>query len=76
MQTRNRFFTDIARVASSAAGGISGLKEEIERTVRQRVELFLTEMNLANREEFDALKSMVSKLRIEQEQLNKKISTL
>ena len=63
MQTRNRFFDDLAKVANSAAGTFAGLKDEIEAMVRQRVESFLGDMQLVSREEFDAVKAMAAKAR-------------
>ena len=38
MQTSNRLFDDLARVASGAFNTLSGLREEIETRVRERVE--------------------------------------
>ena len=52
MQTRNRFFDDLAKVANSAVGTMAGMKGEIERMVRHRVENFIDGMNLVTREEF------------------------
>ena len=76
MQTRNRFFDDIAKVANSAAGGISSLKDEMERMIRHRVEMFITDMNLVTSDELDALKSLVSKSREEIESLQNKLAIL
>jgi BMFP domain-containing protein YqiC len=76
MQTRNRLFDDLAKVANSAAGTIAGVKGEIEAVVRQRVESFIGEMNIVTREEFDAVKAMAAKARDEQEKLKKKIAKL
>ena len=57
MQTRNRLFDDIAKVANSAAGTLFGLKDEIENMVRHRVEGLMTDMNMVTRDEFDAVKA-------------------
>ena len=76
MQSKNRLFDDIAKVANSAAGTLAGMKEEIENMVRHRVESLLTDMNMVNRDEFDAVKAMVSKSRIEQERLEEKLKKL
>jgi len=76
MQTKNRLFDDIAKVANSAAGTFAGMKEEIENMIRHRVESLLIDMNMVNREEFNAIKEMVSKSRIKQEQLEEKIKKL
>jgi BMFP domain-containing protein YqiC len=69
MQTSNRFFDDIAKVASGALHTLGGLREEIETRVRERVERWAAEMDLVTREEFDAVSAMAAKAREEQEQL-------
>ena len=66
MQTRNRFLDDIAKMANSAAGLASGMREEIEALVNSRVEKILDRLNLVSREEFDVVKAMLSKSRTEQ----------
>ena len=76
MQTRNRLFDDLAKMANSAAGTMAGLKDEIENTVRHKVESFLGEMNLVTREEFEAVKAMAAKARTEQERLEKRLAVL
>ena len=73
MQTRNRFFDDLAKVANSAVGTVAGMKDEIEQMVRHRVEKFVDGMNLVTREEFDVVQAMVAKSREEQEKLRIKI---
>ena len=76
MQTRNRILDDLAKIANSAAGTMAGLKEEIENMVRYRMEGFISDMNLASREEFDAVKAMAAKARSEQATLKKRIEEL
>ena len=76
MQTRNKFFDDIARVATSAAGTLTGMKGEIEHLVRHKVETFINSMNLVTREEFEVANAMISKARENQEKLEKKIKVL
>ena len=38
MQTSNRFFDDLAKVASGAASTLAGVKQEVEAFTRQQVE--------------------------------------
>ena len=76
MQTRNRLLDDIAKVANSAAGTFAGVKGEIENLIRHRVESLMADMNMVNRDEFNAFKAMVSKARSEQEKLEKKVKQL
>ena len=76
MQTRNRFFDDLAKVANSAVGTVAGMKDEIEQMIRHRVEKFIDGMSLVSREEFDVVQAMVAKSREEQEKLKIRIVAL
>ncbi|MAI10902.1 MAG: hypothetical protein CBD27_12810 [Rhodospirillaceae bacterium TMED167] len=76
MQTRNRIFDDLAKLANSATGTMAGLKDEIENMVRYRMEGFMSDMNMVSREEFDAVKVMAAKARSEQAKLEKRIVEL
>lgn len=71
-----KIFEDIARVAGGALGSMTGLKGEIEAFVRQKVESCLERMHLVNREEFELVKEMVIKSRMEQEKLVQRIEAL
>ncbi len=76
MQTENRFFDDLARVASGAFGAVAGLRTEAETLVRQRFERLLADMDLVRREEFEAVKAMASRARSEQEDLAIRVAAL
>ena len=76
MQSQNRFFDDIARVASGAVGAISGVRGEIESRLRDQLERVLAGMDLVSREEFEAVKAMAAKAREEQELLQRRIEAL
>jgi len=76
MQSQNRFFDDIARVASGAVGAISGVRGEIEARLRDQLERVLAGMDLVSREEFEAVKAMAAKAREEQEILERKVAAL
>ena len=76
MQTRNRLVDDIARMANGAAGVATGMREEVEALVQERVERVLARLNLVTREEFEAVKAMAAKARSEQEALEKRIHDL
>ena len=76
MQSENRFFDDIARVAGGAMGAISGVRGEIEARLRDQLERILAGMDLVSREEFDAVKAMAAKARAEQEELLRRIAAL
>ena len=76
MQTENRLFDDLARVASGAINTLGGLREEIELRIKERLERFAGDMDLVSREEFDAVKAMAAKARAEQEALAARVAEL
>jgi BMFP domain-containing protein YqiC len=76
MQTRNRILDDMARVASGALGTATGLRGEVEALVRERLKRVLGDMELVDREEFEAVKAMAAKARTEQEKMAQTIASL
>lgn len=76
MQTRSRLLDDVARLANGAAGVASGLREEVEALVQQRLERVLADMELVRREEFEAVEAVAIKAREEQEILEKRVAAL
>ena len=75
-QTSNRFFDEIAKLMTDAAGAAQGVRGEVENVMRSQAEKFLREMDLVQREEFDALKAMVVKMGEENKRLTAKIEKL
>ena len=76
MQSQNRFFDDLARVATGALGTLSGVRTEVEARLRDQLERLLAGMNLVSREEFEAVKAMAAKAREEQENLRRQMEAL
>jgi BMFP domain-containing protein YqiC len=76
MQSQNRFFDDIARVANGAVGALSGVRSDIEARLRDQLERVLAGMDLVSREEFEAVKAMAARARDEQEVLLRRIAAL
>jgi BMFP domain-containing protein YqiC len=76
MQSQSRLFDDLARVAAGAVGTLSGVKSEIESRLREQLERVLAGMDLVTRDEFEAVKAMAAKARIEQEELAKRVAEL
>jgi BMFP domain-containing protein YqiC len=76
MQSQNRFFDDLARVATGALGTLSGVKTEVETRLREQLEKVLAGMDLVSRDEFDAVKAMAAKARSEQEDLANRLAEL
>ena len=76
MQTDNRLLDDLARMANGALNTLSGVREEIENRVRERVERMLTDMDMVPRDEFEAVKAMAQAARAGQEDLATKVAEL
>jgi len=76
VQSQNRFFDDMARVAGGAASALSGVRDEIEARLRGQLERSLAGMDLVSREEFDAVKAMEANARAEQEDLQRRVAEL
>ena len=76
MQTDNRLFDDLARIASGAVGTLQGVKAEVDALVRRELERLLGGMELVNRDEFEAVKAMASAARLENERLARQIAAL
>ena len=76
MQTQNKMFDDLARVANGAVSTVMGMKDEIDALIRQRIERFLADADMVTRDEFDAVKAMAAKARTENEALAKRIDSL
>ena len=76
MQSQNRFFDDLARVAAGAMGTLSGVRSEVETRIREQLERVLAGMDLVSRDEFEAVKAMAAKARSEQEHLQKRLAVL
>jgi BMFP domain-containing protein YqiC len=76
MQTENRLLDDLARAASGALGALAGVRGEIEAQLRSRLEAWLKAQNLVAREEFEAVKAMAAKARLENEALAARIAEL
>ncbi|MBY0406381.1 MAG: accessory factor UbiK family protein [Rickettsiales bacterium] len=76
MQKDSKFFDDIAKVASGAAGGILEMKREAEQMLAFQVEKILQKSSIATREEYDTLVAMITKLRENQENILKRLDAL
>jgi BMFP domain-containing protein YqiC len=76
MQTQNRFFDDLAKVAAGAMSTLSGVRSEVESRIREQLERVLAGMDLVSRDEFEAVKAMAAKGRSEQEDLQKRVAEL
>jgi BMFP domain-containing protein YqiC len=75
-QTTGRFFDELGKLITDAAGAASGVRKEIESVVRSQAEHILRELDVVQREEFEAVKAMAQKAREENEQLKQRIALL
>ena len=75
-QGPNRVFDEFAKLMTDAAGVAQGVKREAETAVRSQAERFLNQMDLVQREDFDAVREMASRARSENDSLRKLVSEL
>jgi BMFP domain-containing protein YqiC len=76
MMKDNKFFDDMAKMASGAAGSLLEMRREMEALIASKIERMLAGHHFVTREEFDAVKEMAAKARAEQEVLSKKLADL
>lgn len=76
MQTESRVLDDIARLATSAAGTLTGVREEVQLRLRDQLERLLRDMDLVTREEFEVVQAMAEKARQEQEAMSQRLEAL
>ncbi len=75
-QTSNRFFDELARLITDAAGTAQGMRKEVETVLRSQGERLLNEMDIVQREEFEAVRRMAEKAREENDRLAERIRRL
>ena len=76
MQSSNRLFEDLAKVANGALSAAAGARQELEQLIQQRLERFLNDHGWVTREEFDAVRDMATKARENQEDLEVRLAAL
>ena len=69
MQTDNRFLDGMARFITDAAGAAQAFRAEMESIIKSRFERLISDLDLVQREEFEAVKAMAAKARAENEKL-------
>ncbi len=63
MQTQNRIFADLSKVATSAMGTFAGVGREIETAARARMREAVGGLDMVERDEFEAVKAMAANAR-------------
>ena len=74
--TQSRFFDEVAKMMTSAAGAAQGLRREIDTLIQSQMERLLNNMELVKREEFEVVKAMARKAREENEALSQRLGVL
>lgn len=74
--TSSRFFDELAKLMTNAAGAASGVRKEVDSLVQTQVERVLNNINVVKREEFDVVREMAEKARMENDKLTARIAEL
>jgi BMFP domain-containing protein YqiC len=75
-QTSNRLLDEFAKLMTDAAGVAQGMRREVETAIRGQAERFLGEMDIVQREEFEAVREMAVRARDEADALRKRVEAL
>ena len=75
-QSNNRFLDELAKLMTDAAGAAQGMRREVETLLKAQGERLLRELDLVEREEFEAVKEMAARAREENERLSARIAAL
>jgi len=75
-QTSSRLLDEFAKLMTDAAGVAQGMRREVETAVKTQAERFINEMDLVQREDFEAVREMAAKAREENEALKKRVAVL
>jgi BMFP domain-containing protein YqiC len=75
-QTSNRIFDEMARLMNDAAGVAKGVRREFDTLFRAQAERILRDLDMVQREEFEATKEMARLAREENEALKARIEAL
>ncbi len=73
-QTSNRLLDEFAKLMTDVAGVAQGVRREVETAVKSQAERFVGEMDLVQREEFEAVRDMAVRAREENEALKARIA--
>lgn len=75
-QTTNRFFDELAKLMTDAAGAAQGLRREFETLMKSQGERILREMDVVRRDEFETVKAMAQRAREENDALTARVAAL
>ena len=74
--TSSRFFDELAKLATNAAGAAQGVRREIDTLVKAQVERVLNDVGVVKRDDFDVVRDMAQKAREENDRLAQRIADL
>jgi BMFP domain-containing protein YqiC len=72
----NRILDEFAKLVTDAAGAAQGVRREVETAFRSQAERILNQMDVVQREEFEAVREMALKARAENEALAARLAAL
>ncbi len=75
-QTQSRFFDDLSRLMTDAAGLAEGARREAQTFARTQMERMMSGMDVVSREEFEAVKEMAARARDDNEKLLLRVAAL
>jgi len=75
-QSSNRFLDELAKLMTDAAGAAQGMRREVETLMRAQGERILRDLDVVQREEFEAVKEMAARAREENERLAQRLAQL
>jgi BMFP domain-containing protein YqiC len=75
-QTNNRILDEMARLMNDAAGVAQGVRREFDTLFRAQAERILRDLDVVQREDFEAVKEMARLAREENEALKARIEAL
>lgn len=75
-QGPNRLFDEFAKLVTDAAGMAQGARREVETVIKSQGERLIAQMDLVQRDEFEAVKEMAAKARLENETLRAELEAL
>lgn len=76
MAERPRFFDDLAGVAGGAFSALAGMREEVEATIRARVDEAIRKLDLVKREDLEAVQEIAALARQGQEAAERRLTAL
>ncbi|MDP9137554.1 MAG: accessory factor UbiK family protein [Pseudomonadota bacterium] len=74
--TSSRFFDELAKMMTNAAGAAQSVRKEFDSLVRSQIERAMSGMEVVQREEFEAVREMAAKAREENDRLARRVAEL